>query len=80
MFGRPSRDERRTLLRAVPTLEGLDARVLLAGSAVGHSLGTFFVPATNLPRDDTPAVLVNPQPSINNSSTRISSAWGCRRS
>jgi hypothetical protein len=66
MSGRPSRDDRRTRLRVVPTVEGLDARALLAGSAVGHSLGTFFVPGTNTPRVSTPAVLVNVQPSINN--------------
>ena len=66
MSGRPARVDRRKLRRAIAAIERLDQRELLAGSAVGHSLGTVLVPAVTVPRDNKPATLVNPQPAINN--------------
>jgi hypothetical protein len=59
MSGRPSRRAPRQPRRMRPALEGLDSRELLSGGAVGHSLGTFFVPGTSVPRVSTPTVIVN---------------------
>jgi hypothetical protein len=65
MSGRPAREDRHQLRRAIPRLEQLDQRELLT-SAVGHSLGSVFVPATTLPRVGEPATVVNLQTSLNN--------------
>lgn len=49
----------------MPSVEGLDARELLAANPVGANLGPYLSPAKSVPRVSTPAVIVDPHTSIN---------------
>ena len=64
MSGRHSCRGHRSHRRAIPVIEYLDARELLSGGGVGHSLGPYLA-APILPRVSSTATLVDPHTAIN---------------